>query len=215
MEIIVPITAYTASLAAHQMGFGLGQFIMPLGWPVELVVWISALTFMIYIVHFALHRVRSLWAFHRIHHCDENLEATSALRHHPVEDFIALVTGIALAFLLTPSLNTLVFAFAIIMLINLFNHSRIELPDRVSTLLEWIVVTPRLHRVHHSPLARQTDSNFGGTFTIWDRLFGTFCLERAAGMGLDHESLAGPNSRDFDTLMLEPFKFLFKGRQQD
>jgi sterol desaturase/sphingolipid hydroxylase (fatty acid hydroxylase superfamily) len=213
VSFLIPITGIAASNASAAWGYGLGQYIRPLGWPVEFLVWTLGVTLAAYSLHFILHRYRFFWAFHRIHHCDEEMEASTSIRHHPFEDITSILTVSALAFVLTPSLSVLLATFVLTMLVDLFNHSRIEVPDRLSTALEWVIVTPRLHRVHHSPLAIQTDSNYGGTFTIWDRLFGTYRCEKAAGMGLDHEGLAGRNSRDFDTLLIEPFKFLWRGRK--
>ncbi len=213
VSVLLPISGVAASSASAAWGFGLGQYIQPFGWPVEFLVWTIALTLTVYCLHFTLHRFRFLWAFHRIHHCDEEMEASTAIRHHPLEDITSILTISVLAFVLTPSLGTMLATFLLTTLIDLFNHSRIEVPARLSTMLEWVIATPRVHRVHHSPLAIQTDSNYGGTFTFWDRLFGTYRCEQAAGMGLDHEGLAGRNSRDFDTLLIEPFKFLWRGRE--
>jgi sterol desaturase/sphingolipid hydroxylase (fatty acid hydroxylase superfamily) len=213
VSFLIPITGIAAANTSVTLGYGLGQYIRPLGWSVEFLVWALALTLSVYCLHFGLHRYRLFWAFHRIHHCDEEMEASTAIRHHPLEDIASILTISALAFVLSPSLSVLLATFVLTMLVDLFNHSRIEVPDRLSTALEWVIVTPRIHRVHHSPLAIQTDSNYGGTFTIWDRLFGTYRCEKAAGMGLDHEGLAGRNSRDFDTLLIEPFKFLWRGRK--
>ena len=209
--LLMPISAFSATSLASARGFGLGYLITPWGWTAFFFIWLLAQTFTDYLVHYAEHRFRPLWAFHRIHHSDERMEASTAFRHHPAEVVMALPVVAALAFVLNPPLSVLLAAYIAVTAIDLFNHSRLELPDWLSTALEWVIVTPRLHRVHHSPLARQTDSNFGGTFIFWDRIFGTFRREVPVGIGLDDVNLAGQHSRDFDTLLLEPFKFILRG----
>jgi sterol desaturase/sphingolipid hydroxylase (fatty acid hydroxylase superfamily) len=210
-NFVVPVSVFTASvLGTRLLGFGIGQRVEASSWLLACLGWGLSETLVVYILHRAEHKYRPLWAFHRIHHCDERMDASTAFRHHPAEDVITVLTIAPLAFLLTPSLSVLLAWFLVGVLIDLFNHSRLRLPDPLSTALEWIVITPRLHRVHHSPLANQTDSNFGGTFTFWDRIFGTYCSEVPAGQGLDDENLAGTKSRDFDTLVFEPFRFAWR-----
>ena len=214
VQFAMPLTVASVSYAATQLGVGLGPYINPLGWPVALAIWMLALTLVMYFVHWAEHRYSALWAFHRVHHNDEYLEASTAFRHHPVEDIVSIAAIAVLGFVLNPPLTVLLGGFLIGISIDLFSHSRLELPAKLSSVLEWVIVTPRQHRVHHSPLAIQTDSNFGGTFTFWDRLFGTYRLETPAGVGLDDPNFSGDRARDFDTLLFEPFQFLWRRTRQ-
>ena len=212
---LIPITGVSAASAGAALGFEVGPAIRSYGWPAELVVWLLALTLMTYVLHYAEHRFRLLWAFHRVHHCDEEMESSTALRHHPLEAIYSVLGIAGIAFVLTPSLTTMLTAFLFTLTVDLFNHSRIQLPDGLSTALEWVIVTPRIHRVHHSDYAPQTDSNFGVTFTFWDRLFGTYRYEVPERIGLDDPALSGGHARDFDKLIFEPFKFLWRSRKRN
>lgn len=127
-----------------------------------------------YLVHLIQHKVAWMWHFHKIHHTDKEVDATTALRHHPVESvfrvgalFIAIVAmGIPVwMVMLYQSLSAFM---------SQFNHANIHLPHWLDKTLSWIIVSPDMHKVHHSRYQPETDSNYANIFSIWDRLFGTF-----------------------------------------
>lgn len=127
-----------------------------------------------YLIHVIQHKIAWMWHFHKIHHTDKEVDATTALRHHPVESvfrvgalFMAIITmGIPIwMVMLYQSLSAFM---------SQFNHANIHLPHWVDKGLSWIIVSPDMHKVHHSRYQPETDSNYANIFSIWDRLFGTF-----------------------------------------
>jgi sterol desaturase/sphingolipid hydroxylase (fatty acid hydroxylase superfamily) len=127
-----------------------------------------------YLVHVIQHKIAWMWHFHKIHHIDTAIDATTALRHHPVESifrvialFVAIVTmGVPIWIVM---LYQTISAF-----MAQFNHANIHLPKWMDNALSWIIVSPDMHKVHHSHYQPETDSNYANIFSLWDRLFGTF-----------------------------------------
>lgn len=127
-----------------------------------------------YLVHVIQHKIAWMWHFHKIHHTDTAIDATTALRHHPVESafrvvalFVAIITmGVPIWMVM---LYQTLSAF-----MSQFNHANIHLPQWLDNALSWIIVSPDMHKVHHSRYQPETDSNYANIFSIWDRLFRTF-----------------------------------------
>ena len=215
MALLLPFTVIVAATYSQSHGFGLLPW-LGFGPVAGFAIWVLAETFTEYIGHIASHRFPVLWAFHRVHHCDELVDASSGVRHHPLEVIWALSIQSATAFILAPAPEAILLWYFFTTFMQFYSHSRVDLPSPINRLLETCLATPRIHRVHHSSYAPQTDSNYGGFFTIWDRLFGTFCTETPTHLGLDDIVLTGKNSRDFDTLIVDPFSYLWrKWRRQD
>lgn len=154
-----------------------------LNWPYALTFLLSvvALDFIIYLQHVMFHAVPVLWRLHRVHHSDVDLDASSGIRFHVVEIVLSMVLKLAAIVTLGPPvLAVLVFEI----LLNgsaLFNHANIRLPQKVDAVLRLLIVTPDMHRVHHSVIRRETDSNFGFNLAIWDRLCGTYRAQPEKG----------------------------------
>ena len=135
----------------------------------------------IYLQHVLFHAVPVLWRLHRMHHADLDFDVTTGVRFHPIE--ILLSMGIKLgvvAALGAPAVAVLIFE-VLLNATSMFNHGNVRLPARLDRVLRWIVVTPDMHRVHHSVVPRETNSNFGFNLPWWDRLFGTYRAQPAAG----------------------------------
>jgi sterol desaturase/sphingolipid hydroxylase (fatty acid hydroxylase superfamily) len=153
------------------------------GWPVWLEGFLAVLIldFAIWLQHLITHRVPLLWRFHRVHHADRDMDVTTAIRFHPVEIAASMLLKIGLVYLLGPAaLAVLVFE----VLLNgtaLFNHANLRLPPRLDAAPRLILVTPDMHRVHHSTLRQEHDRNFGFALSVWDRLAGTYLAQPAAG----------------------------------
>jgi sterol desaturase/sphingolipid hydroxylase (fatty acid hydroxylase superfamily) len=136
------------------------------------------------------HKIPILWRFHRVHHTDEDLDASSAIRFHPVEIvFSIFVKAAAVVLLGAPALVVVVFE-ALVNGSALFNHANMKLPASVDRVIRLVFVTPDMHRIHHSVVRRETDSNYGFALSLWDRLFRTYNAEPEAGhdgmvVGLD------------------------------
>jgi sterol desaturase/sphingolipid hydroxylase (fatty acid hydroxylase superfamily) len=167
-----------------------------------------ALDFVIYLQHVMVHAVPALWRLHRMHHADLDFDVTTGARFHPIE--IVLSMGIKLAtvaVLGAPPLAVLIFE----VLLNgtaMFNHGNIRLPLGLDRWLRLLVVTPDMHRVHHSILPGETNSNFGFNLPWWDRLFGTYRAqprEGHEGMTIGIEQFRQPGDTWLHRLLIQPF----------
>lgn len=152
-----------------------------LHWLPPMPLWVSMLVGLLlldlvgaYFVHWAEHRVRWMWRFHLVHHTDPNVDTTTANRHHPGESVFRFVFTTLGAVLVGAPWWTIMAYQSLSVVLSQFNHSNINFPQWLDDALSWVIVTPRMHRVHHHFVLPQTDTNFGNIFSIWDRLFGTF-----------------------------------------
>ncbi len=178
--LVLPFLALGAALDATQKGWGLfNLFLWPL-W-VELSLSIVLLDFAVWLQHVVMHKVPVLWRIHRVHHADRDMDVTTAIRFHPLEILLSMSLKIGLVYLLGPSALA-VFLFEI--LLNgsaIFNHANVRLPFGLDRMVRVVLVTPDMHRVHHSIKRREHDSNFGFFMSIWDRIFGTYVPQPEAG----------------------------------
>jgi sterol desaturase/sphingolipid hydroxylase (fatty acid hydroxylase superfamily) len=208
VRLVFPTTAVGLALVAEGRGWGLFRALdLPAWASVPLAV--VALDFAIYLQHVLFHAVPALWRLHRMHHADLEIDVTTGARFHPIE--ILLSMGIKLgivAVLGTPAVAVLAFE----MLLNatsMFNHSNVRIPIWLDRVLRWIVVTPDMHRVHHSIVACETNSNFGFNLPWWDRLFGTYRDQPAAGhetMTIGIEQFRDPAEQRLDRMLTQPFR---------
>ena len=193
--IVIPVTAWSAS-------YGFGWRPAEAGWPVSIVD-IVLLDFWIYWWHRANHHFSFLWRFHRIHHLDQWLDATSAVRFHFGEVVLSALVRALFILCLGISLQSVIVFEMLVLLMAGVQHSNIRLPVRFETLMSKLLITPSIHWVHHHVLRKDTDSNYGTVFSFWDRLFGSMSPNsRTPDMviGLDAE-----NDRHIGQLLLAPF----------
>ena len=181
VRLIVP-TAAVAGIAAWAGTRGIGLFnVLPVPEGLALVLSVVLLDLMIYGQHVVFHLWRPLWRLHRVHHADLDVDFTTALRFHPAEILLSVaIKAVAVVALGAPV--AAVVAFEI--LLNgsaMFNHGNLRLPARIDRVLRAVLVTPDMHRVHHSVLRAETDSNFGFALSFWDRLFRTYRDQPALG----------------------------------
>ena len=162
----------------HQWGL-LNNLALPGG--AAIAAGVISLDFAIYLQHVMFHAVPAFWRLHMMHHSDLDFDTTTGIRFHPIE--ILLSMGIKMSVVVVLGISALaVLIFEILLnATSLFNHGNVCLPGRIDGLLRLIVVTPEMHRVHHSVLIRETNSNFGFNVPWWDRLFGTYRNQPAAG----------------------------------
>jgi sterol desaturase/sphingolipid hydroxylase (fatty acid hydroxylase superfamily) len=194
VRLVFP-AAVVAGIAAWAATRGIGLFnALPVPQGLAIVLSVVLLDLMIYGQHLAFHFWKPLWRLHRVHHCDLDVDFTTALRFHPVEILLSVVIkGVAVVAVGAPVAAVIVFEI----LLNgsaMFNHGNIRLPARVDRLLRAVVVTPDMHRVHHSILRHETDSNFGFALSLWDRLFRTYRDQPA--LGHDAMTIGLPEFRD-------------------
>ena len=178
------------AMMVQERGWGLFNLVEGPVW-LEISLAIVALDLIIYLQHQVFHYVPLLWRFHMMHHSDLDLDVSSGVRFHPVE--IIVSTGVkALSVLLLGAAPLAVVIFEIVLNATaLFNHSNVRMPLKFERWLRYVIITPDMHRVHHSKDVRETNSNYGFNVPWWDRLFGTYCAEPALGqlgmkIGLEH-----------------------------
>jgi sterol desaturase/sphingolipid hydroxylase (fatty acid hydroxylase superfamily) len=127
-----------------------------------------------YLIHLVQHKVGWMWHFHKIHHIDTNIDVTTALRHHPVESVFRVVALIVAIISMGIPIWMVMLYQSLSALMSQFNHANIKLPGWLDKSLSWIIVSPDMHKVHHSRYQPETDSNYANIFSIWDRICGTF-----------------------------------------
>ena len=163
----------------------------------------------IYLQHVLFHAVPSLWRLHRMHHADLEFDVSTGLRFHPIEILLSMVIKfIVVAALGAPAVAVLIFE-VLLNATSMFNHGNVRIPTGLDRMLRWIVVTPDMHRVHHSILSRETNSNFGFNLPWWDRLFGTYRAQPTAGhdgMTIGIEQFREPRELGLDRMLLQPFR---------
>jgi len=148
---------------------------------VALLASIIVLDAAIYLQHVMFHAVPLLWRLHRVHHADLDFDVTTGARFHPVEILLSMLIKFAVIVLLGPPLAAVVIFEVLLNAMAMFNHSNVRMPLVLDGLLRRAIVTPDMHRVHHSHLADETNSNFGFNLSVWDHIFGTYRAQPAAG----------------------------------
>ncbi|MFA5950809.1 MAG: sterol desaturase family protein [Hyphomicrobium sp.] len=169
----VPLVAIAAAVFAE--GHGLGLF-NRLAWPgsLEVLASIILLDFALWLQHVASHRITLLWRLHQMHHADPDIDVTTAIRFHPIEIMLSMLWKILWVMALGISPLAVLLFEVILNSCAMFSHANVALPPAVDRLLRRVIVTPDMHRVHHSVLVREHDANFGFNLSVWDRLFGTY-----------------------------------------
>lgn len=185
----LPLLAVGAAVDAGRQGWGLFNQIALPGW-LELFLAIAIFDFAIWLQHLITHKIPLLWRLHRVHHADRDIDVTTAIRFHPIEIALSMLLKIGLVYLLGPSALAIVLFEILLNGTAMFNHANIRLPLGLDRVVRLILVTPDMHRVHHSIHRSEHDSNYGFALSIWDRLFGTYVPQPAMGhddmtIGLD------------------------------
>ena len=190
LRLLNAASAVGAAVAVEARGWGLFNGLPGLPHWGEVLAAVVILDFAIYLQHVLLHAVPLLWRFHRVHHSDRDFDVTTGVRFHPVEVLLSVLYKMAVVAVLgLPPVAVLAFE-VILNATSLFNHGNLFLPAGLDRVLRRFLVTPDMHRVHHSPLRLETDSNFGFNLPWWDRLFGTYRSQPATShdamtIGLD------------------------------
>lgn len=177
MALLLAPLIRQGSAWAESSGVGLLRLV---AWPTVPAYLAAFLLFdgWMYLWHRANHQFSFLWRFHRVHHSDPAMDVTTAIRFHPGELLISTALRLAVIPLLGISLYQLLVYEMVLLPVILFHHSNVQFPERGDRWLRWLLVTPALHRVHHSRLRNETDSNYASVFSAWDRLAGTSRLRQ-------------------------------------
>lgn len=208
VRVSFPVTAVGFALLGEQRGWGLLNALGLPRWP-AVVLAVLVLDFALYLQHVLFHAVPALWRLHRMHHADLDIDVTTGARFHPIEIVASMAIKLAaIAALGAP--GEAVLAFEILLnATSMFNHGNIRLPSGLDRVLRWIVVTPDMHRVHHSVVPRETNSNFGFNMPWWDRLFGTYRAQPEAGheaMTIGISQFRSPREQWLDRMLTQPFR---------
>ncbi len=204
----IPLAAVGTAVAAQNQNLGLLNIVdMPA--VMAIAVAILALDFVLYLQHLVFHHVDFLWRLHRMHHADLDVDVTTGLRFHPIE--IVLSMGIKMAAVLVLGAPVLaVIAFEVLLnASSLFNHANIYIPEKADRILRYFIVTPDMHRVHHSVVRQETNSNFGFNVPWWDYLFRTYRAAPQAGqtgMNVGIEYFRTRRDLWLDHLLIQPFR---------
>jgi sterol desaturase/sphingolipid hydroxylase (fatty acid hydroxylase superfamily) len=201
LRLVFPAATVGIAVAAQTRGWGLFNNVsMSAG--LTLLLAVALLDFVIYLQHVMFHAVPLFWRFHRMHHTDLDLDVTSGLRFHPAEMILSMVVKACAVVLIGPSPTAIIVFEVVLNVTAMFNHGNAYIPAGIDRVLRWFVVTPDMHRVHHSVIPKETDSNFGFNIPWWDRLCGTYRAQPREG----HEAMTIGLSEYQDE---RPLKFLW------
>jgi len=208
LRLSFPILAVGLAVIAQDSGWGLFNIIEAPDW-VAVIVSIIVLDLVIYLQHVMFHAVPALWRLHRMHHADLEFDVTTGLRFHPVEILLSMGIKLAVVAALGPPAVAVLIFEVLLNATAMFNHSNIRLPMLVDRFLRLIVVTPDMHRVHHSIIPEETNSNFGFNLPWWDRLLGTYKAQPKAGheeMSIGIEQFRTTRDLWLDRMLVQPIK---------
>ncbi len=180
VRLVFPLAAVALAALAHERGWGLlNQYELPFG--AALLVSVVALDLAIYLQHVMFHAVPALWRLHRVHHADLDYDVTTGARFHPIEIVLSMLIKMAAIVVLGPPAVAVMIFEVLLNASSMFNHGNVRLPAALDRLLRLAIVTPDMHRVHHSIEDHETNSNFGFNLSVWDRLFRTYKAQPDAG----------------------------------
>jgi len=180
LRLVFPVAAVGVAALSAERGWGVLNLVSVPYWLAVLLA-VVAMDFVIWLQHVMVHAIPALWRLHRVHHADLDYDLTTGARFHPLEIMLSMGIKFATIVLLgAPVLAVVVFE-VLLSACAMFNHGNIRLSPKVDRVLRWLLVTPDMHRVHHSVEDDESNSNFGFNLTWWDRLFGTYADQPRAG----------------------------------
>lgn len=212
VRLVLPVFAVGAAIWAQKVGWGLLNHVAINFW-FKVIICVIVFDFIIYLQHVIFHAVPLLWRVHKMHHTDLDIDTTTGLRFHPVEILLSMLIKIVAVILLgAPALSVLIFE-VLLNATSMFNHGNIYIPTWIDRYLRLIIVTPDMHRVHHSIIWQETNSNYGFNLSWWDRLWRTYKPQPQAGhidMTIGIEQFREPRYLAIGWLLIIPF---IKGRR--
>lgn len=208
LRLLFPAAAIGVALVANQGNWGLFNNV-ELPYILEIVLAVIIMDFVIWLQHVMVHAIPVLWRLHRVHHADLDYDLTTGARFHTLEIILSMLIKFATIILLGPALLAVVIFEVLLNSMAMFNHGNIYIPEKIDRVLRWFVVTPDMHRVHHSVHAPLANSNFGFNLPWWDRLFGTYVAQPPEGhidMEIGLDGFRDPRQVDrLDGMLLLPF----------
>ncbi len=208
LRLLFPIAAVGMAVAAEATGWGLFNVLgLPL-W-LELILAVALLDAAIYLQHVMFHAVPALWRLHRMHHADLDYDVTTGARFHPIEIILSMLIKLAVVASLGAAPVAVIVFEVLLNATAMFNHGNIRLAPSLDRVLRLFVVTPDMHRVHHSVIPAEANSNFGFNLPWWDRLFGTYKAQPDAGheaMDIGIDAFRESSEQRLDKMLLQPFR---------
>jgi sterol desaturase/sphingolipid hydroxylase (fatty acid hydroxylase superfamily) len=208
LSLVLPVLAVGAALWAERQGWGLfNQLALPAALTIPAFVILFDLA--IYWQHRLYHQIPWLWRLHRTHHADGDFDASTGVRFHPLSILISMLIKIAIVLILGPPALAVLLAEILLNVTAVFNHGNIYIPPAIDSKLRLLLVTPDMHRVHHSTIMEETNSNFGFNFPWWDRLFGSYRQAPEKGhvaMDIGVEGFAGEGETSIGSMLSHPFR---------
>mgnify|MGYP005840360793 CR=1 FL=1 len=208
VRLVFPVAAAGTAFIASENGWGLLNLVSLPAW-LAVIVSVLVLDAAIYFQHRLFHAVPWLWRLHRMHHADLEFDVTTGLRFHPIEIILSMAIKLTVVLALgAPALAVLIFE-VLLNATSMFNHGNVRLPHWFDRYLRLFLVTPDMHRVHHSVIVRETDSNFGFNLPWWDRLFGTYRAQPEKGhlgMTIGIEDFRTVKDLRLDRMLIQPFR---------
>jgi len=208
LRLLVPTAAVGAALVSEERGWGFFNHVELPAW-IEILVVVLILDLVIYAQHVMFHRVPMLWRLHRMHHADLDLDVTSGARFHTIEILASMgIKLVLVAALGAPALSVLIFE-VVLNATAMFNHANVRIPDGLDRILRLVLVTPDMHRVHHSIIHSETNSNFGFNLPWWDWMFRTYRDQPEAGhdgMTIGIDQFRTPRELALDRMLTQPFR---------
>jgi sterol desaturase/sphingolipid hydroxylase (fatty acid hydroxylase superfamily) len=208
VRMALPVVTVGVAAFAADRGMGLLN-VFHISYPLAIVLSMLALDLAIYLQHLMFHAVPLFWRAHRVHHADLDFDVTTGARFHPFEIGLSLLIKFAVIVALGPPAVAVLLFEVLLNASSMFNHGNVRIPERIDRCLRWFIVTPDMHRVHHSIDPRETNSNFGFSLAWWDRVFGTYRAQPQAGheamtIGIAH--FRSPRELKLDRMLLQPFR---------
>jgi len=208
LRLIFPTAAVGAALVAAENGWGVLN-VLDLPWAVAVLASVLLLDLAIYLQHVMVHAVPLFWRLHRMHHADLDYDLTTGARFHPLEIILSMGIKLAVVVLLGAPAEAVLIFEVLLNATAMFNHGNVRLPHGLDAVLRWFVVTPDMHRVHHSSIQAETHSNFGFNLPWWDRIFGTYRAQPQLGhegMEIGIDRFRTPGDLRLDRMLLQPFR---------
>ncbi|MGD9584576.1 MAG: sterol desaturase family protein [Lysobacterales bacterium] len=208
LRLAVPVAALDIALWADQSGFGLLRW-FEIPNLIALPLCIVLLDAAIYAQHRAMHRFRWLWRIHRVHHSDTGFDVSLALRFHPFEIVLSMLYKLSVIAVLGAAPLAVIGYESALLGFALWTHANLALPAGLDRCLRWLIVTPEMHRVHHSVERAETDSNYGNILSLWDRLFASYVAaprQPSKQMPIGLGEFREPGAQRLTALLEQPFR---------
>jgi sterol desaturase/sphingolipid hydroxylase (fatty acid hydroxylase superfamily) len=208
VRILLPVAGVSAALLAQEQQWGILNQIQLVPW-LGILIFVAVFDLTIYWQHRLFHVVPLLWRFHRMHHTDMDYDLTTGNRFHPISILISSAIKLSLVLLMGPSPISVLIAEVLLNVTSMFNHSNLKLPLKMDSLLRKLIVTPDMHRIHHSTDELEHNHNFGFNFSWWDRLFNSYLDQASEAQEKLDIGIAGMQDKEslgIFAMLLQPFK---------